>query len=435
MVLTSYPTPEEHRGTKGVLNAVGWHSERLIKELSKTRRVLVVAEKDTDTSESLVNKNTLIKRIWKKGSLPSFIRLAQFMYAQKQIKSVLVQFEFNVFGGILPNLYLLLLILFLRILGKRVTFEFHQVILDIKLLQKHIQITNPWIQKFYNLSLKMYYFAAGLLVNNIIVFEVELKDRLKTFVAEDKIYVLSLAVEKKPTISKNIARKKANLHIKKGYGKIHKNDFVLLVFGFINGYKGIDWITDKLKTVTDKNVRLLVVGGKNPYLAHKSSYQKFYNGIVAELKKHKHMSYVDFVPEEDIPLYFNAADAAVIPYEVFMAASGPFSHALSYKKPLLLSEHLKKYVASPDIKTAMKDSGTTDSDLIFTYTKKDLLRAVTGLSKNPQTYAKMTKFSALLGKSRSMENVSQRLNTILFQNLYTPRVSKPSVVANPVFTK
>ncbi|MBP7832148.1 MAG: glycosyltransferase [Candidatus Levybacteria bacterium] len=427
MVLTSYPTPEKGKSGKRGLNAVGWHSERLIKELSKKRRVLVLAEKDGGKSETPVGKNTLVKRIWEKGSLRSFIRLARFMYAQKQIKSVLIQFEFNVFGGILPNLYLLALILLLRLSGKRVSFEFHQVILDIKLLQKHVNITNPLVQKFYNVSLRVYYFLVGLLVNNIIVFEVELKRRLKRYVADDKIYVLSLAVEKRPFMDQKQARILANAHIKKGYSKIKQNEFVILLFGFINGYKGIDWVIKQLKNSEHKNIRLLVVGGQNPYLSHKKSYQTFYNGIVTELKKHTHMSYVDFVREQDIPLFYNAADISAIPYEVFMAASGPFSHALSYKKPVILSEHLEEYTNSQDIKHAMKEAHIQNADFIFKYNKKALHSMITEIKTNPELYSKLSVFSSKLGKSRRMDKIALKLDNILFPAFYMVRQDSPAL--------
>lgn len=424
LVITSFPNPENGRQGKRALNAVGWHSERLMHQLGKGRKIIVLAEKAEGKSEFNAGKQILVKRVWKKGSLFSFFRMARFIKNQASIKEILVQFEFNVFGGILPNLYLLLLILYLRLLGKRVTFELHQVILDIKQLQKHINITNPLVQRFYNLSLKFYYMLVGLLVNNIIVFEVELKNRLQKYVSADKIYVLSLSVEKKKLIRKSLARKLANKNLVFKRHKIKKDEFVLLVFGFINGYKGIDWVIKQMKGIKNKKLRLLVVGGKNPYLTDKPAYQAFYESIIADLKKYKNMSYVDFVPEKDIPIYYSAADAAVIPYEVFMAASGPFSHALSYGKPILISEHLELYTKSQDIAAAMSETNLSSNEFIFKFTKRDFLKKVAALQENKNTYNKLEDFSAKLAALRSIQKVALRMDRIIFSGFYVSREQK-----------
>lgn len=424
LVITSFPNPENGKQGKRALNAVGWHSERLIKQLGKTRKILVCAEQEGEKNEFSIGKNILIKRFWKKGSLLSFIKLAKFIREQNAIREILIQFEFNVFGGILPNLYLLILMLYTRLIGKRITFELHQVILDIKLLQKHINITNPFAQNFYNLSLRIYYFLVGLLTNNIIVFEVELKNRLQKYVAQEKIYVLSLAVEKKLSIKKNTARRIANKNLVFKNHPIKKDEFVLLIFGFINGYKGIDWVIEQMKGIKNKKLRLLIVGGKNPYLANKTSYQKFYNSVLSDLKKYKHTSYVDFVAERDIHTYYSASDVAVIPYEVFMSASGPFSHALSYAKPILLSECLEPYIKSQDIAIAANEADVSENEFIFKFTKRDFLRTVGKLQNNKETYEKLALFSSKLATLRSMQKVALRMDRIMFSEFYVAREQK-----------
>lgn len=424
LVLTSYPNPENEKLGKRSLNAVGWHSERLLKNIGEKRRILVLAEEDGENKEFMASPNVLVKRVWKKGDLLSFFKLAKAIKRQDNIKTVLIQFEFNVFGGTLPNLYLLFLMLYIRLLGKRITFECHQVILNIKLLQKHINIKNPFLQVFYNVSLRFYYMLLGFLANNIIVFEVELKNRLSRYVWGNKIYALSLAVEKKKTIEKNKAREIANKNLVFKNHKIKNDEFVLLVFGFINGYKGIDWIIEQLKNSGKKKLRLLVVGGKNPYLINKPSYQTFYKSIIDGFRKYAHMSYVDFVPEKDIHIYFSASDAVVIPYEVFMSASGPFSHALSYGKPVLLSEHLRQYTESQDIKYAVNQAEITIKDFIFAYNKRDFMRVVNQLRDNQAMSQKLTTFSKTLARLRGMQKIATRLDNILFPTLFVPREQK-----------
>lgn len=421
LVITSYPLPGKNsKSRKHGFNAVAWHSERLLRALSKNRKVLVCAEKTGKRKYFAPNSNTLVTRVWEKGNLLSFLTLFRFIIKHNEIKSILVQFEFNVFGGILPNLVILFELGLLRLFGKHITFEVHQVITDIKKLEKHIHITNPLIQKFFNISLKCFYFILGLVVNNIIVFEQELKDKLSSYVNEDKIHVFSLAVEKGKITPPNKAIPVINKKLLSVKNMVKKNEFVLLVFGFINGYKGIDWIVNILKDIKGQNIRLLVAGGQNPYLKDKIEYQKFYNSIVSELQKHNHMTHTGFIPDSDIHFYFAASDLVVMPYEVFMSASGPFSHALSYNKPIIISEKLAPYVKSADFKSALAASDLSIRDLVFKLTKKDLLYTVRKARDNKKYYQNLTTFSKVLGSLRSMEYVSQKLDRLLF----TPVESK-----------
>lgn len=465
IVITSFPNPKDDTsGNKG-FNAVAWHSQKTLVELSKHAPVLVLAEirgqqiqktqkpRKTSNSENLnirqsdksdilsspsilkINDNLTVQRVWEKGNIFSILALFQLIRKLHKVQSIFIQFEFNVFGGILPNLMLLLLIALLRLAGKRVTFELHQVITDVGLLKKHVPIKNKLIQMGYNAGLVVFYRVLGVVANTIVVFEETLKSRLSQFVHTDKIEVLCLSVEKKQTLSKASARRKL---------KLDPNDFTVLVFGFINGYKGIDWIVNALKDTPviarnivtkqshkrdrhafardDKNLRLLVAGGQNPYLKDQPHYQKLYNSIVGEIKKHKHMTYRDFVPDNLVTTYFSAADVVVLPYEVFMSASGPFSLALSYGKPVLLSEKLLPYAESSDVQESITHAGLTQTDIFFKLTKTDLKKKLSRLQSKSEI-SKLASFSNMLADARASENVVLRLHAILHA---------PSTISVPV---
>lgn len=435
VVITSFPNPKDNTsGNKG-FNAVAWHSQKTLVELSKHAPVLVLAEKRPDGSRLTVNEHLHVERTWTKGNIFSLLALFQLISKLTKVQSVFIQFEFNVFGGILPNLMLLLLIAILRLTGKRVTFELHQVITDVGLLKKHVPIKNKLIQKCYNAGLVVFYRVLGLVANTIVVFEETLKSRLSQFVQKDKIEVLCLSVEKKQTIDKAMARKKINKMIatmpvissnnersqkishsvrnddSEAMKQLNNDEFVVMVFGFINGYKGIDWITKALGN-TNLPIRLLVAGGQNPYLKDQPHYQKLYNSIVGEIKKHKHMTYRDFVPDELVTTYFSAADVIVLPYEVFMSASGPFSLALSYGKPVLLSEKLLPYAQSRDVQEALEKANLSEKDIFFKLTKIDLEKKLSSIQAKSHI-EKLTNFSNTLADSRESEKIVLRLHNIL----------------------
>jgi glycosyltransferase involved in cell wall biosynthesis len=402
-VITSFPNPADKAGRKQGFNAVGWHSERLLTALAAKRDVVVFAEKIGKTKSFSPVPGLVVERSWEKGSIVSLLALYNTIANRKDITHVFVQFEFNVFGGIIPNLAVLFVLLMLRLTGKHITFEVHQVITDIKKLEKHIAITNPLIQAFFNVSLRMFYRMLGLIVHDIIVFEQALKNALSAFVKADKISVLSLPVQQGEKRNKQLARKHIGLK---------KDEFVVLVFGFINGYKGIDWIINHLAN-NKTNVRLLLVGGPNPYLQDKPFYQKFYQGIMQQVKQNSSfITHVGFVKDQDIATYFAASDIAVLPYEVFMSASGPFSHALSYQTPILLSQKLLDYSKSEDFATNMKEAALTKNELFFPLNNNALSTLLSRAQKSAAYRNKLHQFSTSLGTTRSLENVANHVNAM-----------------------
>jgi glycosyltransferase involved in cell wall biosynthesis len=416
IAITSFPNPKDGQHGSKEFNAVGWHSQKTVRQLSKHAPVIVMAEQRDGTSIRQVDNNTLVKRIWKKGNPFSFIGLFRSILKLDKIQHIFVQFEFNVFGGIIPNLTLLMMLTVLRLLGRSITFELHQVITDIALLKKHINITNPILQHFFNISLGVFYRILGLVANDIIVFEEELKTRLSHYVPVEKIHVLSLSVESKEKVSQKKARSLTNLP---------QDEFVLLVFGFINGYKGIDWILKALKDYKDKKVRLVIAGGENPYLKDQPHYQKFYKGIVNEAKKHAHVTLTGFVPDSEIANYFGASDLVVMPYEVFMAASGPFSLALSYGKPVILSDVLSDYAQSEDFNEALQKSHLNKEDIFFKLTSKSLITLIEKAHTSPTYHKNLTRFANTLADLRSIEVVTKRLYSLMTStSLTSPRIKK-----------
>jgi len=418
LVITSIPAVKKNNEMRKGFNAIGWHSEKTLKSIAQNRKIVVCAEKNDEASHT--EGEIRIERIWTKSNPFSLFSVLSLIQELPQIQSVFVPFEFNVFGGILPNLVLLAVLFILRLMKKQVTVEVHQVILDIAKLVKHVSITNPSLQLFFNLSLRIFYCSLGLVANSIIVFEEELKNRLLPFVKADKIQVLSLAIEQKKIVSQKQAQKKLG---------IPQNKFVIMVFGFINGYKGIDWLIDTFKQYKQKDIVLLIAGGKNPYLAQDKHYQRFYNSIIKSIGKDNRIVHTGFVPDKDVATCFSACDLAVLPYEVFMSASGPFSLALSYKKPIILSQALSLYANSLDVQKCLEMAKITSQELFFPLEKEGFFQLVNKYKTSSSFLAKLTQFSSLLGTARSMKSVIKKYEYILFPN--TSTVLFPEIKSAP----
>lgn len=410
--ITSYPNPGSGLyGPRDHFSAISWHSERTITELSRHSDIIVVAEMFPNYLPSFkVNDHLEIKRLWRKGDWISFILLPFRLLRYISARTIYVQFEFNVFGGIVPDLLLLLNIAIWRLAGKQIVFELHQIIWDVKKLEKHIYLHSRIAQWIISRGLLVYYFVIGILSHKVIVFETELAHRLSHVIATRKIHVLSIATKNVQNDEKDHLKAKHKL----GYAS---NDFVLLVFGYVSGYKGIDWILRAMKHIPSKRIKLLIAGGPSPTLAHNKEYQNFYQSILRQVEHDPRVRATGFISDEDVSTYFSASDLVVLPYQVFMSGSGPFSWALSHEKPIVLSHVLHDYLKSPDVQNALKNVGVNEEEMIFSLQYQKFADLVIKIQKDSALQEKLHNVSCYLNQSRSIDKVVGEL----FQIISTPQ--------------
>lgn len=97
-------------------------------------------------------------------------------------------------------------------------------------------------------------------------------------------------------IDKKEARKKLN---------IPENKKVILFFGFIRDYKGLDILLEAMK---DEEYYLIIAG--ECY----GSFEKYNNIIDKNNLKERTCLNIKYISDDDISVYFSAADATVLPY-------------------------------------------------------------------------------------------------------------------------
>ncbi len=104
---------------------------------------------------------------------------------------------------------------------------------------------------------------------------------------------------------------------------------VLLFFGFVRRYKGLRYLLSALPEVRKEiPVRLLVVG-------EFWEEERPYHELVKRLGLHDVVTfYSDYVPNEELTVYFSAADVVVLPY-LEATQSGVAQLALSFEKPMI----------------------------------------------------------------------------------------------------
>nr|MBA3675597.1 glycosyltransferase [Chitinophagaceae bacterium] len=114
--------------------------------------------------------------------------------------------------------------------------------------------------------------------------------------------------------------------------KIDQEDKIILFFGFIRKYKGLDILLETMKILKDNNeqIKLLVAG---EFYDDKKKYEDLINklGIRDRLILH-----TDFISDSDVKYYLCAADCVVQPYR-HATQSGVTPLAYHFEKPMIVT--------------------------------------------------------------------------------------------------
>jgi len=121
------------------------------------------------------------------------------------------------------------------------------------------------------------------------------------------------------TISKKEARKMLG---------IPDNKKVLLAFGYIKNYKGLEYFVEALKNLGDEYYGLIVGEPSDKQLVMK---------LELEEKKIKNLRVIKkYVAPEEIQIYMNACDAVILPY-LYIWTSGATMLSYAFSKPVVAS--------------------------------------------------------------------------------------------------
>jgi glycosyltransferase involved in cell wall biosynthesis len=108
---------------------------------------------------------------------------------------------------------------------------------------------------------------------------------------------------------------------------------ILLSFGRTRKIKGLDILLEAMKMVEEKFC--LLIAGEPDFITKEDidRYKK-------QLHHHMIIERLNFIPEDEVPYYFVASDAIVMPYRTHyeLGTSGIFMQALSAKKPIICSD-------------------------------------------------------------------------------------------------
>ena len=418
IVISGYPKKGETY-SQGVC-AVSSFAKNTLTALRKEnpQRKIVVLTLVTDKNDSYEEDGMLIIRCFKRNSPLSYFNLLKQIRTFGNIKNVLIEFEFASFGNTLMTGLLSPVVWMLFLMRKNITIVCHQVVLDIKNLSGHIGLSakNP-LTSLLNQCLKLFYVLITLPSKRVIVLEEEFKIRLGKLINPSKITVIPHGID--TDIKENKLR-----DMRKIWG-VGKDDFVVLYFGYLTWYKGVDFLIKALKNVDSingKKLKLVIAGGPSFTQQEKTHYKKFLKEVGKGLKGANNIISTGFVKEADITPIFKASDLAVFPYRTFMSSSGPLSLAISHNKPFILSNKLGALTHSVDIERAIKTAGLKKNEIIFELSKKNLLKTIR-ICMEPKKMSKMIRLSKTLNEERSFANVAKSYDKSLSDTVKVKQIN------------
>jgi glycosyltransferase involved in cell wall biosynthesis len=144
--------------------------------------------------------------------------------------------------------------------------------------------------------------------------------------------------------------------------EIKPRDKVILLFGAVRHYKGIDTALNAFKEVVKQvpDARLLIAG---KLWESWDGYEKIISdlNISGYIKKH-----LRYIPAEEVGRFFIASDLVILPYHHFDSQSGVGAAALAFHKPLIVTDTggLPEFVTDRFYVVPPKDSASLSEKII-----------------------------------------------------------------------
>lgn len=235
-----------------------------------------------------------------------YFRLIKFIF-KTDAKIIHIQWlRFYITEGILFSLLC-------RLLRKKVFYTAHDVLPHMK-DNKQNRIIFKCIYKIQNYLVVHTDFIKKRLIN-------EFK------IAPEKIFLVKHGVYnviENSEITKFSARKHLG---------INNNDFVILFFGIITRYKGMDLLLSSFKKLESElsNVKLVIAGKVE------NEYKKEYESIIKENRTDNILRFMKYIYDDEVEYFFKSADVTVLPY-LEASQSGVLFLSYAFGIPVIVPE-------------------------------------------------------------------------------------------------
>jgi len=332
------PSKSKHSKHSGVAS----YTKNLVVSLLNSCQMDVFADKMFHTADCYTDGEN-VYRCWNKGVFYPFQIFKQLLH--KNVDVVHIQHEIYLYGGLGSAIIFPFLLFLVKLFRKPVVVTLHGVISLSKVDERFLK--ENWIKGrafVMKIGLALLVKVIVSLSTAIIVHEENSKETLKSEYRcpARKIFVIHHGVEERnDSIEKDEAKSELGLSGKD----------VIFFFGYITGYKNVELLIESARFLKTSNWVMIIAGGLHPRLSGDREYLNYVSTLheKALVMSKDQILFKGFISEEEIPLYFSAADLIVFPYKINMHSSGPLSLAASYEKPFLLTDICHEVVSSSDV--------------------------------------------------------------------------------------
>ena len=214
----------------------------------------------------------------------------------------------------------ILLMAYYRLLGRRIVFTAHNV---------NIRKRDNCDSWFNRLSLRIQYHLA----HHIFVHTERMKSELLADfgVPDTKISIIPFGIN---NTAPNVGMTTSDA--KRTFG-LRSNNKVMLCFGQIAPYKGLEYLVDAFSELAkrDETYRLIIAGKVKP--GQTEYWNKIRRKIDDSVFQDQIIVRIEHIPDEEVELYFKAADALIVPYIHIFQSGVPFL-AYSFGLPVIATD-------------------------------------------------------------------------------------------------
>ncbi len=373
LIISPYPKKGTYSHRKSALASF---SKNLVNSLKARFKIIILDDQNT----------------WKKNDLFNYFNLLKTVLKHKDIKNILIQFEWTVFGN---NIFFILMFPFFLLLLKLIGKNTYVVLHGVNFKFERIFGCN-FKSYVLNIGSYIFYTLTCIFSKKVIVTENYFKKKLFQLpFCKNKVVYIPHGVDIK--LGKKMKKNKKPIKIRLGY------------FGYLNPYKGPKELLDLFTSINQNSYSLTFYGGMSLNLKKHKDYLTYIKDLISQAKKNK-IKITEFIKENKLNNYFNEVDLIIFPYRAFISSSGILAMTFSFEKPFILSRPLEGYFESPDFSQALKETGLKKEDFIFDFNKESFKKRLEWAKKNLN---KLSQFSRIMKEKRIWENVARLYEKIL----------------------
>ena len=415
LLVSSFPLQGEEIAKR---NAVSRYSKLLLEHFPDQQQVVVLCEQVADQNNQpyLLKKNILVIPSYTVNSLKLFAQLNQQFKRFSQLKNILLQFEFSLFGKEVITFLLPFFFIWQRLLGKKIYTMLHQVVLDLSTLSGQVALPASSIKTlFFNGVMRLFYSILGLANQQLLVHDQFLADKLRFLVPQRKLAVIPHGINGYQGF-----KQAQRDNFKKNLG-CKASDKLVLAYGYHSWYKGTDWLIKNFLRLKKsgqlaKNTKLLLAGDVAPTQKNQPHLQDFYQNLRNLIKNNNQdIIHTGFVAEKDVAKIFAIADLVVFPYRARMSSSGALALALQYRKPFISSKFFAENLLTDKLQELAHKNQIDINLLQFNLTYASFAKTFLSNWQDSSLTKKMAVFGSQVSKAHDWQEIANQYVSLISQ--------------------